>query len=428
MRQPQPAEVPRAIRPNHTKLFIDAIAGNVVAELLERSPLLAPDSIAEALATAARPLGITGARIFLSDLQQQVLRALVREAGQEPAALDIDSTVAGRAYQTESVQVEPADDDAGGYRIWLPLGGGPERLGVLELIAPDVSADMLARCRMLASLTGLIVAGKSASGDAYARTRRSRDMALQAELAGACMSSRTFATERVMVAAAVAPVYELAGDAFDCSLVADRLNVSVFDACGHDLAAGLLASVALASCRSTRRSGGTLPETVARADRAVSLQAEADRFVTALMCDLDLETGRLAWISCGHPPPLLIRGRQVIRELSGQPDVPLGLAVAPRGRHPGGPAGPMAAFMHTEQLEPGDRLLLYTDGVTEARDINGSFFGVAGLTACILRHADTGMPVSETLRRLNRSITGYADGQSVDDATMVLVEWMPERR
>ena len=83
-------------------------------------------------------------------------------------------------------------------------------------------------------------------------------MALQAELVWAFLPPRTFATDRVLVAASLEPAYEVGGDAFDYSLLGDHLHVSIFDALGHDLSAGLLASVGIASCRSTRRAGGSL--------------------------------------------------------------------------------------------------------------------------------------------------------------------------
>ena len=99
-------------------------------------------------------------------------------------------------------------------------------------------------------------------------------MALQAEMVWAFLAPRTFATDGVMVSAALEPAYEVGGDAYDYSLIGDRLHVSVFDAVGHDLAAGLLASVAMASCRCARRSGGTLQDIVTRAGHAIARQCE----------------------------------------------------------------------------------------------------------------------------------------------------------
>ena len=235
----------------------DAIAGRVAAELLERSHLLTLDSIASVPPRRPGPSAYPGADP-LADLQQRHLTALPDDAGHDLATLGIDSTDRRAGLPSIRIQVDLPVEDGDERRVWVPLVDGTERLGVLELITQNAGEDMLDRYRMLASLAGLMVVSKSSYSDTYARTRRSREMTLQAELVRAFMAPPTFATERVSIAAALEPAYDVGGDAFDYSLLGDRLHVSVFDAAGHDLAAGLLASVAMASCRSTRRSGGTL--------------------------------------------------------------------------------------------------------------------------------------------------------------------------
>ncbi len=81
----------------------------------------------------------------------------------------------------------------------------------------------------------------------------------------------------------------------------------------------------------------------------------------------------------------------------------------------------------TEKLEPGDRVLLYTDGVTEGRAADGTPFGTERLSDFIIRHSSAGLPLSETMRRLNRAILDYQHGRLRDDATAILVEWQPGR-
>jgi serine phosphatase RsbU (regulator of sigma subunit) len=280
-----------------------------------------------------------------------------------------------------------------------------------------VGEELLARCRMLASLVALIIASKGTASDTYARIQRSRDMAPQAEMVWAFMVPRTFATDRVLLSAALEPAYEVGGDAFDHSLLGDRLHVSVYDSVGHDLTAGLITSVAMASCRATRRAGGDLSAIAACADRVIAGQFGASRFATALLCDFDTATGEFTWLPCGHPAPLLIRDNKVIKELAREPRLPLGLTED----HAGVPA----CTPYAEQLQPGDRLLLYTDGVIEGRAADGREFGLARLGDFVIRHSAVGLSAPETLRRLNRAIVDYQDGRLRDDATVVLMEWMP---
>lgn len=397
---------------------LDALAGQVAARLLEQAHLVGPEEIAAAVAAAARPLGVTGARIYLADLQQRNLRP-VPGSPDGPQVLAVDGTLAGRAYRTVTICYAAA---GAGWRAWLPLIGGTERLGVLELDCADVSEPMLARYRMIASLTGLVVASKTMFSDSLATGRRTGAMALQAELVWGFLVPRTFATERVLVAAMLEPAYEVGGDAFDYSLVGDRLHVSIFDGVGHDLAAGLIASVGIASCRRARRAGGSLTEMADQADDAIARHFGDNRFLTALLGELDVGTGQFSWIPCGHPPPLLIRDSKVIKELARRPRLPLGLGSLETIER-----AEDAPWVFTERLQPGDRLLLYTDGITDGRSADGTLFGVERLSDFVIRHSNAGITAHETLRRLNHAIVEYQNDRLSDDATIVLVEWMPDR-
>jgi stage II sporulation SpoE-like protein len=402
---------------------LSARAEHALSGLLQQSHLLRPDAIEEVFAAAVRPLGVTEVRIYLADLQQRQLEPL--PDGQDTNSLAIDSTLAGYAFRTVTIQHVPAGDR---YRVWVPLVDGTERLGVLSLLASDIGEAMLDRYRSFASLAGLMIVAKSGYSDTFARVRRSGKMAVQAELIWGFLVPRTFATDRVLVAATLEPAYEAGGDAFDYSVRGDHLHVSIFDALGHDLAAGLLASVGVASCRSTRRAGGTLSDVVRRADHAIAGQFADIRFVTALLCDLDLTTGLFSWIPCGHPPPLLIRGNKVIKELARRPVPPLGLGGINTHdeRDADHPDGGTTAPVYTERLEPGDRVLLYTDGVTEGRSADGTPFGLDRLSDFIIRHSNDGISAPETMRRLNHAISEYQRGRLQDDATIVLVEWLPD--
>jgi Stage II sporulation protein E (SpoIIE) len=415
----------------------DPVIGGVLSTLLLGSHLMAPGTLVDQVAEAARPIGVTTARIYLADLQQHRLRPMPDGSGHDAAPLAIDSTPAGRAFQTIEMQEAGVGTPGGGRCLWIPLVEGVERLGVLELCfdAPldEAGAEggaldeaTVERSRILASLVGLLIASKGTYSDVYTGLQRSRTMALQAEMVWAFMAPRTFATRQVLFAAALEPAYEVGGDAFDHSLIGDRLHVSLFDSVGHDLTSGLISSVAMASCRTVRRSGGDLTDIARRADQAIAAEFGASRFATALLCDLDVDTGEFSWLPCGHPPPLLIRGDATVEELLRRPCLPLGLHELVTDR-PGSRHEEQAVSPYTEHLRPGDRILLYTDGVVEGRDRNGRPFDLARLSDFIVRHTAEGLSAPELLRRLNRDILEHQNGRLTDDATLILLEWMPDQ-
>jgi sigma-B regulation protein RsbU (phosphoserine phosphatase) len=186
--------------------------------------------------------------------------------------------------------------------------------------------------------------------------------------------------------------------------------VAVFDAVGRGLSAGLASAVALSAIRTARVDGHGLYAMARAADGAIIDQFDDQRFVTAVLAEFDLVTGVVRYLNAGHPPPVLLRGGKAVGVLDRGRRMPLGLD---------DPAIEVAA----QALEPGDRLLFYTDGFTEARDEHGEEFGVQRLVDFAERHAAAGLPVPETLRRLSHDVLKHQHGPLHDDATLLLVSW-----
>jgi hypothetical protein len=384
----------------------------IVHDILRASHLAAPDRLGKTIARYIQPLGMHEVTLYLADLQQLYLTPLPDGQGGKEQALPIDMTLPGLCYRTVSVQID--EDEQGRQRVWLPLIDGTERLGVLGFVVDHFDELTLRRLHMLASLAGLLVVSKGKYSDTYARVRRTRTMSLAAEMEWAFMPALTFATDQIVISAALEPAYEVGGDAFDYSLIGDTLHLATFDAIGHDLSAGLIASVGMASCRNTRRAGLDLRDAVTAADKVIASQFGKDCFLTALLCDLHLPSGRLRWTNCGYPPPLLIRSDKPVTVLDHSPRPPLGLG--DRGTLP---------VLHEEWLQPGDRLLFYSDGVTEARSVKGELFGLDRLSDFVIQNTAEGTPAPEALRRLTHAILEYQRGRLSDDATVILVEWRP---
>ena len=128
-------------------------------------------------------------------------------------------------------------------------------------------------------------------------------MSLPAEMQHHLLPPLTFGTDRVVVSGLLAPAYEVGGDAFDYALNGDVLHIAVFDAVGHGLQASLLANLAVSCYRNARRAGLDLAHIAATIDAALDAMFGGERFVTALIGQLDIGEGLFRWINAGHPPP-----------------------------------------------------------------------------------------------------------------------------
>ncbi|WP_328967764.1 PP2C family protein-serine/threonine phosphatase [Streptomyces sp. NBC_00239] len=409
--------------------------GPVLAWVLERSHGASALQLAGVIGEAARRLGIPRTRLYLADLQQQRLLPLPQPdlTAEERDGLDVDGSLGGLAYRTQAVQ-STRDGDT----TWFPMVDGIERIGVMQARAPGPHSGsapapgsgsgsgpgpgpgpgLLEAGRALASLATLLVVSKSTHHDPLVQGQRVRPMTLQAELLWAFLPPRTIGTDTATSSAVLEPAYDIGGDAFDHSFIDGVLHLTLVDAMGHDLASGGASGAALAACRATRRAGGDLPDIVATIDRTLA-QWIPDRLMTAVIAELDTTQGDFTWINCGHPAPLLIREGHVLQNALERPaHLPLGF-----GFHAADPPE-----QEHVRLQPGDRVLIYSDGITEARSPTGDLFGEERLADTVIRSTASGANAPEALRRLVQNLLTHHRHRLRDDATILLVEWHPSPR
>ena len=372
--------------------------------MLRRMHDLHPEDLPALAAAAIAVVGGRDVQMYFSDLGQDVL---LRAGGEGELELDIDATVAGRAYRT----VSPAVIDVeGGQRVWHTLLDGADRIGVISAVFDAVGEAELEALERIAGLSAELTVARSQYGDALALGRRRRPLSLASELRWAMLPPRTFATDRVTVAAVVEPAYEIAGDSFDYSIYGSIVHIGVFDAMGHGLEASRIANLVVAGYRHGRRAGLDLVDTYRSMDAAVTSEFTETRFATAVLGRLDTDTGVLEVLLAGHHRPLLLRDGGMVDTFDVPPTLPVGLGdVAPETRSYG--------------LQPGDRVLFFSDGVIEARSADGEDFGVDRLADFLVRAAASHEQAGETMRRLSKAILAHQGAPLEDDATLVLLEW-----
>jgi len=194
-------------------------AERAVDALLVEAHLAAPYQLADLVGRHAATLGAQDATLYLADLQQRVLVPFLGAGGagigRQVDALQVESSLAGRAFQ--HVEVLTQENDDGRVRVWLPLLDGTERLGMLGLtVEPAAAGEMPgglleARLRRFAALVAELVTTKTVYGDTIVRLRRRSEMGLAAEMQWSLLPPLTFACSEVTVAAALEPAYAVAG-------------------------------------------------------------------------------------------------------------------------------------------------------------------------------------------------------------------------
>lgn len=381
----------------------------LLGSLLERAHLLQPGLVAPLVAeevTAA--VGWRDVTIYIQDYDQLVLHPLTGPGVHTPEPAPIDGTLAGRAFSTDrTVEQQLSGDDV---RLFLPLLDGSDRVGILAATVPGPGDGDRQLARRLASVVADMIVTKGAYTDEYFNARRTKEMTLAAQIQWQLLPPLTLTTPAMALAGILEPAYSVGGDSFDYALNRHVLSVAIIDAMGHGLDAATMATVAVAAYRNARRAGIGLAGLYAQMDQAMADQFGPERFATAQMGDLDVRDGTLRWVNAGHPVPLLLRGRRVVGELAGPTTLPVGFG----GDEP---------LVRSIQLEPGDRVLFFTDGVVEERMPDGEQFGVARLRDLVERAGAEAGSLQETVRRLSHALMAARDGRTTDDATLLLIEW-----
>jgi hypothetical protein len=356
------------------------------------------------MAAACAPLPAWDPVVYLADFSRQVLVPMAAGAAME----DVAGTLAGRTF----TRGEPMTSDRGGnVRVWVPMVEQTSLTGVLAVTMPSADRDSVRRAELLGAFTGMVVAALGRVSDVPHTRRSTRDMSLSASMQWDLLPPWSASFPGALVAGMLEPAYDIAGDAFDYA--ADEkgaLHFAITDGMGHGLGSTMLAGLTVGAYRHARRQGAPIPEIHVAVDQALASHYGDDSFATGIIGTLALGTGRLEWSSAGHPPPLLLRGRKVIAELENEPSLPFGLG----GGRP---------VLGSVDLEPDDAVLLYTDGVTEARAANGELFGLERLTDLLEREAASEEPSKELLRRLVRTLLDHQPDGLRDDATLLLLRW-----
>jgi serine phosphatase RsbU (regulator of sigma subunit) len=218
---------------------------------------------------------------------------------------------------------------------------------------------------------------------------------------------RHLTTGGIEVHGETCPAGVVGGDYFGVwQPTSDSLHLCVADVSGKGTPGAMIAAMLYASV-STLSASGSTPDLILReVENLLRQQLSDDHYVTIFYAVLDLRTRRMEYVNAGHCPPIVQRASGDIEQLSATRPV-LGFAFETQFN------------VERIQLRDGDRLLLYTDGITEATDSDGNEFGADGLTQALAttREFDPEEQRGAILTRVRE----YANGRFADDATLVIL-------
>ncbi|MBB4713718.1 hypothetical protein BJ965_003600 [Streptomyces luteogriseus] len=365
------------------------------------APVDAADVVAEDLRQRFKAASVSFLIVDLTGKAVARLSTAPATGGRQAERIPMSGSAYDEVIRTQRLYQEVT---AQGHRVIMPVTNRGDAIGLLELLLPaDPGEDVIAAVGEAAHVLAYIVIANGRFTDLYTWGKRSRPPTLAAEIQYQLLpSSLSCEAAQFTLCGSLEPSESLSGDTFDYTLDRDTLHVSVTDPMGHDLDAALAATVLVSALRGARRAGAGLVEQARLADQALADHGQGH--ATGQLLRVHLRTGQAQFVNAGHPWPLRMRQGDV-EVITCEVDHPFGLSVF----------APHPYRVQDLDLRPGDRLLMFTDGMVERHG------GKVDLAA-LLKHT-RGLHPREAALALTSEVRNAAGGRLEDDATVMCLDW-----
>jgi serine phosphatase RsbU (regulator of sigma subunit) len=332
----------------------------------------------------------------------------------------IDEVVAnGKSVLTSDAQADPRF--AGGTVMLqgvrsvlaVPLGVGNNVFGIIYADSPlaegRFTEDHLKVLTTLASVAAIRVENARLTEEQMERERLEREQQVASEIQQRFLPATAPIVAGYELQGISFPCYEIGGDYYDFIQREDgRLVVALGDVSGKGTAAALLMSSLHAAVHAQADIHNSLVKTISAVNRYLVDSIPANRFVTLFYAELDPQNGTLSFLNAGHNPPLIVHTGGTMEQLAAG-GLPLGImsnADFREGR---------------TKLYPGDVLVIYSDGVSEATNPNGEEFGPTRLYEVVARNLEAS--AGGIRDRIESALTKFCQGTpAADDITLVIVK------
>jgi serine phosphatase RsbU (regulator of sigma subunit) len=400
-----------------SKVGITLLASATLNETLEQIVALVFEAVpADRCVIMMRDEGSEELRVAVARLRDRV--GEVGEIRVSRNVLD-EVVIRGKSVLTSDAQHDPRFASGTmvlqGVRAVLavPLGVADKVFGIIYADSPIAEGrfteDHLKVLTTLASVAAIRVENARLVEARLERERLERELALASEIQQRFQPTAPPHISGYELQGISFPCYEIGGDYYDFIEREDgRLVIALGDVSGKGTAAALLMSSLHAAIHAQSASHDSLVATISAVNRYLADNIPANRFVTLFYAELDPDSGSLAFLNAGHNPPLIVHAAGTVEQLASG-GLPLGIqrdAEYREGR---------------TQMQPGDVLCIYSDGVTEAVSPSGEEFGPTRLYEVVSRNVEAS--AAGIRDRIESSLTKFSQGTSAaDDITLVIVK------